>query len=79
LTCKLQRITLIIKFREKGFTLFEVVVVAGILALGILMIMRIFPLGLKAEKTAEECSIATLLGQQIIEEVKREGYEKDIK
>jgi len=75
LTCKLQRITLIIKFREKGFTLFEVVVVAGILALGILMIMRIFPLGLKAEKTAEECSIATLLGQQIIEEVKREGYE----
>jgi len=73
---KLQKITSIIKFREKGFTLFEVVVVAAILTVGILMIMRIFPLGLRAKEAAEQCSIATLLGQQIIEEIKREGYEK---
>ena len=37
--------------------------------------MRIFPLGLRAKEAAEQYSVAALLGQQIIEEIKREGYE----
>jgi len=65
----------LVKSREKGFTLFEVVAIAGILSLGFLMIMRIFPLGLRAKEAAEQYSMAALLGQQIIEEVKKEGYE----
>lgn len=66
---------LFIRSIEKGFTLFEVIFIAAALSLGFLMVLQIFPLGLRAKEAAEQCSIATLLAQQIIEEAKREGYE----
>lgn len=66
---------LFIRSIEKGFTLFEVIFIAASLSLGFLMVLQIFPLGLRAKEAAEQCSIATLLAQQIIEEAKREGYE----
>ncbi len=64
-----------IQAKEKGFTLFEVIFVTVILSLGLLTIIEIFPLGFKAKEAAEQHSITALLGQKIIEEVKREGYE----
>ncbi len=64
-----------IQAKEKGFTLFEVIFVTVIVSLGLLTIIEIFPLGFKAKEAAEQYSIAALLGQKIIEETKREGYE----
>ncbi len=61
--------------KEKGFTFFEVIFITVILSLGLLTIIEIFPLGFKAKEAAEQYSITALLGQKIIEEVKREGYE----
>ena len=62
--------------REDGFTLFEVIFIAATLSLGFLMVIEVFPMGLRAKEKAEQYSIATILAQQVIEEVKREGYEK---
>ncbi|KKL56897.1 hypothetical protein LCGC14_2240820 [marine sediment metagenome] len=64
-----------IQAKEKGFTFFEVIFITAILSLGLLTIIEIFPLGFKAKEAAEQHSITALLGQKIIEEVKREGYE----
>ena len=64
-----------IQAKEKGFTFFEVIFITVILSLGLLTIIEIFPLGFKAKEAAEQYSITALLGQKIIEEVKREGYE----
>ncbi len=58
-----------------GFTLFEVIVAAAVLSVGLLMIVQIFPLGLRAKEAAEQCSTAALLGQQMMEEIKRKGYD----
>ena len=64
-----------IQAKEKGFTLFEVIFITVILSLGLLTIIEIFPLGFKAKEAAEQYSVAALLGQEIIEEIKRKGYE----
>ena len=64
-----------IQVEEKGFTLFEVIFITVILSLGLLTIIEIFPLGFKAKEAAEQYSVAALLGQEIIEEIKRKGYE----
>ncbi len=64
-----------IEAKEKGFTLFEVIFVTVIISLGLLTIIEIFPLGFKAKEAAEQYSITALLGQEIIEETKRKGYE----
>jgi len=64
-----------IQAEEKGFTLFEVIFITVILSLGLLTIIEIFPLGFKAKEAAERYSVAALLGQEIIEEIKRKGYE----
>jgi len=64
-----------IQTKEKGFTFFEVIFITVILSLGLLTIIEIFPLGFKAKEAAEQYSITALLGQEIIEEIKRKGYE----
>ncbi len=64
-----------IQWKEKGFTLFEVIFITAILSLGLLTIIEIFPLGFKAKEAAERHSTTTLLGQKIIEEARRRGYE----
>ena len=64
-----------IRAKEKGFTLFEVIFVAAILSLGLLAVIEIFPLAFKAKEAAEQHSTTALLGQKIIEETRRQGYE----
>jgi len=61
--------------KKVGFTLIEVMLVAGILSVALLVIARIFPLGLKTKHLIEEYSIATLLGQEILEKIKERGYD----
>jgi len=61
--------------KEYGFTLIEVVLVIAILSIALLGIIRIFPLGLRTKQVAEEYSTATLLGQEMLEEIKKRGYD----
>ena len=58
-----------------GFALAEVILATAILSGGLLMIVRVFPLGLGIEQKVERHSTASLLGQAKIEEIKRRGYD----
>jgi len=62
--------------KKSGFTIVEVIIVIGIFSLGLLMIAKVFPLGFKAKQKAEYYSISTILGQKLMEEIKKEGYRK---
>ena len=57
-----------------GFTLLEVLFAIAILAFGLLSIMQIFPVGLKASKISQDVTTATFLAQQKIEELKSIKY-----
>jgi len=58
-----------------GFTLVEVILAALILSLGLLAVVRVLPVGLKAQKRAEEMTLAYLVAREMIEEVRLVGYE----
>ena len=58
-----------------GFALVEVILATAILSSGLLVIVRVFPLGLKIEQKVERYSTASLLGQTLMEEIKRRGYD----
>ena len=47
-----------------GFSLVEVVIAIAILAVGLVGSMRVFPMGLRASRRAEELSRATLLAER---------------
>lgn len=57
------------KKNQKGFTLIEVMVTIFVLALGIVAVLNIFPLGLQIRRGAEMSATASWLGQAKIEEV----------
>ncbi|MEA1963636.1 MAG: prepilin-type N-terminal cleavage/methylation domain-containing protein [Candidatus Aerophobetes bacterium] len=63
-------------FKETGFTLLEVIIVSAIISIGLLAIVKIFPLGFQAEQKAEQSSIAAVLAQETMEKIKRGGYDK---
>jgi len=60
---------------RQGFTFLEVILVVAVLSLGLLGLVRILPLGLEAQKRAEELTLAHLLGEEKMEEIKMRGYE----
>jgi len=60
---------------QMGFALVEVILATAILSGGLLMIVRVFPLGLRIEQKVERYSTASLLGQTLMEEIKRRGYD----
>ncbi|MCK4649302.1 hypothetical protein KAT51_07245 [bacterium] len=51
-----------------GFTILEAMIALVLLAFGILALLRVMPVALKASKRAEETTIATILAQQKLEE-----------
>ena len=55
---------------RRGFTLLEVVVAAAILGLGLLGIVRVFPIGLQAAQRSEDFTRASLLARSIFEGLK---------
>lgn len=57
-----------------GFTFIEVIVAVAVLSLGLLSLVQILPLGLKAQNRAEELTVAYLLGEEKMEETKMRGY-----
>ena len=60
--------------RTRGFSLIEIVVALGLLATGLIGVIRLFPVGLRASKRSEVVSKAALLAQQQLEELKLKGY-----
>ena len=59
-----------------GFSLIELVISMGILTVGLLGAMRVFPLGLRASRRTEMNSRATILAQRTLEALKLEGWEE---
>lgn len=64
---------------RQGFTFLEVILVVAVISLGLLSLVRILPLGLEAQKRAEELTLAHLLGEEKMEEIKMRGYETIIR
>ena len=60
--------------RAAGFSLIEIVVALGLLAMGLIGVIRLFPVGLRASKRSEGLSKATFLAQQRLEELRLAGY-----
>ena len=62
-------------WRARGFSLIELVVALGLLGVGLVGVVRLFPVGLRASKRSEVISKATLLAQQQLEEIKTFGFD----
>jgi prepilin-type N-terminal cleavage/methylation domain-containing protein len=59
---------------ETGFSLLEVMVAVIVLAFGLLAIMHLFPVGLRASKISQDTTVASFLAQTKIEELKNTGW-----
>lgn len=60
---------------HKGFTLVEIITAIAVLVVGVVGVAQVFPVGLRASKLAGDITIATLVAQKKIEEIKADGYE----
>lgn len=67
---------MILRFRQdnKGFTLLEIIIALAILTIGLVGVLALFPAGLRASKRAGDFTSATLAAQQVMETIKRAGY-----
>lgn len=61
-------------FKEKGFSLIEVIVAFTILAVAFIGLVQAFPFGLAINKEAESTTAASYLAQDKIEELTSLGY-----
>ena len=59
---------------KKGFTLIEITMALMIMAIGLMGLLALFPVGFDASKRAGEVTMSTLLAQEVIEEQKRLGF-----
>lgn len=60
--------------KHSGFTLIEITIALLILAVGLVGILTLFPVGFKAVVEACNLTTATFLAQAVIEDVKKVGY-----
>jgi len=58
-----------------GFTLIEITIALLILAVGLVGILTLFPVGFDAAGRAGNITVATFLAQGVMEDLKREGYD----
>jgi prepilin-type N-terminal cleavage/methylation domain-containing protein len=65
----------VISFRKDAFTLIEITIALLILAVGLVGVLTLFPIGFKAAGRAGDLTVATFLAQQKLEEGKRLGYD----
>ncbi|MBI1976205.1 MAG: prepilin-type N-terminal cleavage/methylation domain-containing protein [Candidatus Omnitrophica bacterium] len=61
---------------ENGFSLIEVILALAILILGLVGVILLFPVGLRASRQASVLSEETLVAQSRLEEIKTFGYEE---
>jgi len=59
---------------QMGFSLLEVMVAVVVLGFGLLAIMHLFPIGLRASKISQDTTVASFLAQAKIEELKNTGW-----
>lgn len=62
--------------RNAAFSLVELVISMGILAVGIVGAMRVFPIGLRASRRSELSSRATILAQRTLECLKLKSWDE---
>lgn len=61
---------------RRGFTLIEIIMAMAIMAIGIIGVVRLLPVGLRASKSSEIMSRAAFLAQEKLEELKLAGFEE---
>lgn len=61
--------------RQTAFTLIEITIALLVLAVGLVGILALFPVGFDAVSRAANITQATLLAQGVMEDLKREGYD----
>ncbi|MBU0759182.1 MAG: prepilin-type N-terminal cleavage/methylation domain-containing protein [Candidatus Omnitrophica bacterium] len=59
---------------KKGFSLLELIIAIGVLAVGLVGVLQIFPVGLRASQRAGMMTKAAFLAQNKLEEVKMAGF-----
>ena len=62
-----------LKNNKKGFTLLEIIFALAVLVIGIVGVIALFPVGLRASKRGGDFTIATLLAQRQLNMIKRAG------
>lgn len=60
--------------RKKGFSLLELIIAIGVLAVGLVGVLQIFPVGLRASQRAGMMTKTAFLAQNKLEEVKMSGF-----
>lgn len=58
----------------RGFTLIEIVISLAILAVGLLALLALFPVGFDAAKRSANITQAAIFAQQKMEEIKKDGF-----
>ncbi|MDP2911125.1 MAG: prepilin-type N-terminal cleavage/methylation domain-containing protein [Candidatus Omnitrophota bacterium] len=60
---------------KKGFSLLELIIAIAVLAVGLVGVLQIFPIGLRASQRAGMMTKAAFLAQNKIEDVKLAGFD----
>ncbi len=61
---------------ERGFSLIELVIALGILSVGLVGVMRVFPIGLRASQRTEQSNRAVIAAQRAIETLKLKSWDE---
>lgn len=62
-------------YTRAGFTVIEIIMAMAILAVGVIGVVRLLPVGLRASRSAEMMSKAAFVAQEKLEEIKLSGFE----
>ena len=60
---------------NKGFSLLELIIAIAVLAVGLVGVLQIFPIGLRASQRAGMMTKAAFLAQNKIEDIKLAGFD----
>jgi len=61
--------------RKNGFSLLELIIAIAVLAIGLVGVLQIFPIGLRASQRAGMMTKVSFLAQNKIEDVKLAGFD----
>lgn len=67
------------KVRKKGFSILELIIAIAVLTIGLVGVLQIFPVGLRASYRSGMLTKAAFLAQNKLEEVKMAGFDDIVK